>query len=267
MGWRLLAGVLGVPLALQATPCVADYQQLAPEERALDRAIGLKKLDDLRAIIGVSWAVDRRTSRRNTALLMAVRRGWLEGATFLLEQGADVDLAEPDGSTPLIIAAQQGDRELVRLLAKAGANPRLADSLTGRSALQWAQLKGLQQVILQPDGPPRFNGVRSDGPFLRGVFAEWIKHRGLPKGWKFSHDRDDAGAHVFLLDADPTEQPMTATLDPMRSANNLMRSFCNDPSAAGYFSRGLRLRIDLILHDNGKTARRQGELVAGCSKF
>jgi uncharacterized protein len=43
---------------------------------------------------------------------------------LLLEKGADVNAASPNGSTPLMMAAQYGSEDSVKLLLAAGADPK-----------------------------------------------------------------------------------------------------------------------------------------------
>ena len=46
----------------------------------------------------------------------------------LLRTNADVNMHEPNGLTPLMVAAQGGHVRIVKLLLDAGANPRLTDN-------------------------------------------------------------------------------------------------------------------------------------------
>ena len=48
---------------------------------------------------------------------------------LLLEQHAYIDAASPNGSTPLMMAAQYGTREVVKLLLDEGADPALKNQL------------------------------------------------------------------------------------------------------------------------------------------
>jgi uncharacterized protein len=59
-----------------------------------------------------------------TRLEQALKAGDKEAVKFLLKQGADVNAADPDGTTPLHWAANTGDTETVQLLLRAGANPK-----------------------------------------------------------------------------------------------------------------------------------------------
>lgn len=78
--------------------------------------------------------------QRSTCLYHAVRRGSVEAATFLLEQGADPNIRETQhGWTPLILCIlATRNLDLVRLLLRHGADPRMA-SFVGRNAWVYAR--------------------------------------------------------------------------------------------------------------------------------
>lgn len=68
--------------------------------------------------------------------------GGIPHASLLLQYGADVEATDGSGCTPLLIAAQYGQTELVAyLLQTCGANGRAVDSSLD-SALHWAAYKG-----------------------------------------------------------------------------------------------------------------------------
>jgi ankyrin repeat protein len=58
-----------------------------------------------------------------TALLYAARQGCVECARYLVEGGADVNMADPEGVTPLIMAVSNGRFDTGAYLLSAGANP------------------------------------------------------------------------------------------------------------------------------------------------
>jgi uncharacterized protein len=75
----------------------------------------------------------------NTPLALAAQLGWHEGARLLLGTGAKIDFANDRGETPLILAVQRRNLPMVRLLLTAGANPNHTDSVAGYSALDYAK--------------------------------------------------------------------------------------------------------------------------------
>jgi ankyrin repeat protein len=69
-----------------------------------------------------------------TALLYASRQGCLACVRHLVEAGADVNLADPKGVTPLIMATTNFNFDLAAYLLRKGANPNKWD-YWGRTAL------------------------------------------------------------------------------------------------------------------------------------
>lgn len=70
------------------------------------------------------------------SLAAAARLNDMEQARQLLSAGGDVNLAEPDGTTPLLWAVYNASPQLVRLLLDAGADPNIPNSLDITPLLQ-----------------------------------------------------------------------------------------------------------------------------------
>jgi ankyrin repeat protein len=82
-----------------------------------------------------------------TPLQLASNLGWVEGVEILAEKGASTDLANSAGETPLISAVHRRDLALIRVLLEAGADPDRSDN-SGRSARDYAALLGPQSSIM-----------------------------------------------------------------------------------------------------------------------
>src|SRR5688572_6628589 len=67
------------------------------------------------------------TAGQSTTLVEAVKRGDHAAVRTLARNRADVNRAEPDGTTPLHHATQANDVELMSILLKAGANAKAAN--------------------------------------------------------------------------------------------------------------------------------------------
>ena len=65
---------------------------------------------------------------------------------FLLEHGAQVNIQDLEGGTPLMTAAEYGKVDVVRALLAHGADPALRDK-RGWTALDWAARMGYDDVI------------------------------------------------------------------------------------------------------------------------
>ncbi len=69
-----------------------------------------------------------------TALMFSAREGCVECAKLLVDAGASVNQADPDGITPTLNAIINGHYDVAAFLLDKGANPNLTDK-TGRAAL------------------------------------------------------------------------------------------------------------------------------------
>jgi ankyrin repeat protein len=84
-----------------------------------------------------------------TPLIAAARLGLTQIAGWLLELGAKVDGENKMGETPLIIAVQNRQVGIVQALIDAGANPDKADSAQGYTARDYARMEKRTPKLLQ----------------------------------------------------------------------------------------------------------------------
>lgn len=109
-------------------------------EAGLHLVVGQRDLTWLRFLLGKGADANIANRAGDTPLILASRIGFAEGADLLLSRGAEVDRANRRGETALIIAVQQRNLPLVRLLAERGANSNKTDNATGRSARDYAKM-------------------------------------------------------------------------------------------------------------------------------
>lgn len=96
----------------------------------------------------------RKHNATADTLEVAIRVGDLAAVRALLSEGADVDLRDAQGRTPLQLAAAEGQEAVVRVLLAAGADPGL-DASSGNSALVAAAAAGQVEtaaLLVQQDG-------------------------------------------------------------------------------------------------------------------
>lgn len=83
-----------------------------------------------------------------TPLMLATQLGWADGASLLIKVKSQIDATNRSGETALIRAVQLRNAEMVRLLMKAGANPDKQDTVAGYSARDYAAQDGRGSAIL-----------------------------------------------------------------------------------------------------------------------
>ena len=95
-----------------------------------------------------------------TPLWLAINTGFTDAAEGLIAKGARVNDPGPAGETPLIAAVHQKNIDLIRVLIKAGADPARADN-SGRKPMDYAQLAGATTIISELDAAAKAAKARS----------------------------------------------------------------------------------------------------------
>jgi uncharacterized protein len=83
-----------------------------------------------------------------TPLMLATQLNYVDGIDWLVQKKAQVDQTNRSGETALILAVQLRNAEAVRTLLKAGANPDKKDSRAGYSARDYARQDGRASAIV-----------------------------------------------------------------------------------------------------------------------
>ena len=98
----------------------SDFTPLADAARAGDVAT-------IRSLIAHGADPNEAAGQNNwSPLLHAIHTGQIRSVEALLDGGADINRLSGDGVTPLMMAAGYGYTDIVQLLLKRGANPRIA---------------------------------------------------------------------------------------------------------------------------------------------
>ncbi|MFJ1547202.1 ankyrin repeat domain-containing protein [Streptomyces sp. NPDC088246] len=130
---------------------------------------------------------NRKRKKLPKRLAAAAGDGHVELLQRLLAQGADPDTRDPDGATPLYLAAVQGENRCAELLLAAGALPN-AESRGWRSGLPLAAAAtkanlSLVELLLRHGADPHLR--ESEG----GSALDWAQ------GWS-----DDTEERQAVLD-------------------------------------------------------------------
>ena len=119
---------LALALLAGAAPVAAQQQSKSYE---FLQAVREAKNDDVIRIVETpgSRIIDTRDlSTGEGALHIVVKRGDLPYANYLLQHGADPNLRDGQGNTPLMVAVTYGQVGLIPLLITARANPNLGNT-------------------------------------------------------------------------------------------------------------------------------------------
>jgi uncharacterized protein len=117
-----------LPLLLLATPVAAQQQSEGYKFLQAVREQKNNEVLDMLGRPGVTPINARDVSTGEGALHIVIKRGDSTYLRYLLQRGADPNLRDGRGNTPLLLAAQLGQADLVPILTAARANPNLANS-------------------------------------------------------------------------------------------------------------------------------------------
>ena len=114
---------------------------------------GLHIAADRRDVVWLVYLLNRGANpniadiRGVTPLMRASQMGFFEGVQHLVTKGARVDASISTGETPLILAVHRRDTAMMRVLLGAGADADRTDN-SGRSARDYAELEGRDSLVL-----------------------------------------------------------------------------------------------------------------------
>jgi hypothetical protein len=121
---------------------------------------GLHLVVQRRDVLWIRFLIQRgadpniRNKKGLTPLQVATTLGFTDGVEALLKAGANVNVGDQTGETPLIAAVHQRNTELARVLLARGADPEHTDN-SGRSARQYVELMSgntlMKQVFEEAD--------------------------------------------------------------------------------------------------------------------
>jgi len=209
-----------------------------------------------------------------TPLLFAARDGDVESTRLLLDAGADVNEAAPDGTTPLLAAAHNARDEIAAVLLERGANPNAADmsGLTALHAAVWKHVGevGLVKRLVAHGANPNAR-VRRPPRSLPGEIANLRSNGSLAGATPFLLAAKVADTAVMRALANGGADPTLATDDATTAlmlASGMGRSEGADQNTSGEFVRALeavKLAIELGVDVNATNRAGQTAMHAAAS--
>ena len=155
-------------------------------------------IDGLQRLLASGVDVNRRSSDGQTALMLAVRKGFVLLVEHLLEAEADPNVRAPTGATALYLAAESGHAEIAALLVEAGADPAIKGPKGKTPAkIAWEKMNGAVLQALGPAGAPSKVRVREARDLLyrlhyldRAARVDWDEVEAGYVEWLVDHDRE-----------------------------------------------------------------------------
>lgn len=149
---------------------VVNSRDLSTGETALHYVIARRDNTWLGFLLAKGANPNLADNAGDTPLMEAVQARFEDGVRTLLAGGAQVDKVNDSGETPLIRAVQLRDIALVRLLTTNGANPDKRDSIAGMSARDYATRDNRTPGLVEALSAAKPATAKPSGPVQGPVF-------------------------------------------------------------------------------------------------
>lgn len=146
---------------------VINARDISSGESALHVVVNRRDITWTRWLLQEGANPNITDNRGRTPLIAAAEIGFLEGVEALVARGARVDVPNSTGETPLIAAVHSRNTELMEILLEAGADPDLADNV-GRSARDYAMMPGTPPRVLATIEASEQDGDQGGGDRIYG---------------------------------------------------------------------------------------------------
>lgn len=135
-------------------------------DTALHIATRARELDWVGFLLGKGADVNIGDKQGDTPLIAAARMGFDSAARTFIAVGAKVDAGNKRGETALIVAVQQRQPRIVELLLRAGANPDKADFAAGYTARDYAKRDTRSRELIRLIETVKSTSRKAAGPSL-----------------------------------------------------------------------------------------------------
>jgi len=149
-GWTEIVELLtqhGAKEFAQVTSSRSTRSESQGRMSSIERAILSNNLDKVKELISQGADVNLRDSRGNTPLLQAIIIRKLSFIEPLIAAGADVNVKARNGAMPLHRIANSGQTEIAELLIKNGANVDAREERWGSTPLLAAAVSGRKDMV------------------------------------------------------------------------------------------------------------------------
>ena len=153
----MLAATLLTPaLACVAAPAFAQGQSEGYKFLSAVRDAKNNEVLEMLGKPGSNIINTRDVTSGEGALHIVIKRGDEVYLRFLLQKGADANLRDGKGNTPLLLAVTLGQTNMIPILTAAGANPNLANSAGETPLIRAVQRRdvGMIRVLLAENADP-----------------------------------------------------------------------------------------------------------------
>ena len=162
-------GTVATQMLEEPGTTVVNSRDVTTGDSGLHIATARRDLTWIRFLTGKGANPNIRNKQGVTPLMLASQLGFTDGVEVLAAAGARVDDPNSAGETPLMAAVHRRDIPMMRILLQAGADPDRADN-SGRTSRDYAKLQGSDSTLVEeidrnakPAGE-RENAGKSYGP-------------------------------------------------------------------------------------------------------
>jgi ankyrin repeat protein len=126
---------------------IIDARDISDGHTALHTAVKRRDSGWVRYLLSLGANPNLTDRKGVTPLMLASQLGFVDAIEMLAQKGAKVDDSNDAGETPLITAVHKRDIQTIRILLAAGADPDRSDN-SGRTARDYAKLEGAGSATL-----------------------------------------------------------------------------------------------------------------------